>query len=409
MVAVASAKGYARTSVADLVELAGVSRATFYSMFADKRECFLATLDELLAGMLAAIDRRMRAEGPWEERARAALAGFAEAIVAQPAAARLCLMESHAAGEAAVARVDAALAGFRALLADPLEGRPAAERVPAPIADAMAGAARKLIVTRLHEGRQEELVELLPQLLELTLSYEPPPEPLRRSRARRDPPAAARSEPPREPLQRILVAALATIAEQGYGSTAISDITTRANVAPSTFYEHFDGKLEALLAALYDCQLRMLAATLPAYRRARSWPEGMRAALQAGLAFLAAEPDFARLISVDVYAAGPRALERRAQALQRAKRFLADAPGPGPVPIAAEAILSALYSLIAEHVRRRGAESLDELTPLATYMALAPFTGAEEACAVAASRSVQASDRFSMCDTAATKSAAPST
>lgn len=383
MVAVASTKGYTQTSVADLVELAGVSRATFYSLFADKRECFLATLEELLAGTLAAIDQQMHAEAPWEERAGAALAGFAEAIVAQPAAARLCLMESHAAGEPAVARVDAAVSGFRALLTEPLEGRPPTERVPAPIVDAMAGAARKLIVTRLHEGRQEELVELLPQLLELIVSYKPPPEPLRRSRARRDPPAAARSEPPRDPLQRILVAALATIAEKGYGSTAVSDITTRANVAPSTFYEHFGGKLEALLAALYDCQLRMLAAALPAYRRARSWPEGMRGALQAGLAFLAAEPDFARLISVDVYAAGPRALERRAQALQRAKRFIAGAEAPGPVPIAAEAILSALYSLIAEHVRRRGAKSLEELPPLATYMALAPFIGAEDACAVA--------------------------
>ena len=40
-----AAEGYAATSVADVIALAGVSRKTFYEHFADKEACFLAAYD----------------------------------------------------------------------------------------------------------------------------------------------------------------------------------------------------------------------------------------------------------------------------------------------------------------------------------------------------------------------------
>jgi hypothetical protein len=46
---------------------------------------------------------------------------------------------------------------------------------------------------------------------------------------------------------------------------------------------------------------------------------------------------------------------------------------------AAEAIGGAIYALIHHQVKTRGPESMPELAPLATYMTLAPFVGAEEA------------------------------
>ena len=59
------------------------------------------------------------------------------------------------------------------------------------------------------------------------------------------------------------------------------------------------------------------------------------------------------------------------------------APGyelaPDTPPIAAEAIGGAVYALINHQVRTKGAESMPELGPTATYMTLAPFVGAEEA------------------------------
>ena len=52
MAQVVAEKGYAATTVADVVERAGVSRRTFYEQFADKEACFLAAYDVGLAVVL---------------------------------------------------------------------------------------------------------------------------------------------------------------------------------------------------------------------------------------------------------------------------------------------------------------------------------------------------------------------
>ena len=41
--------GYAATTVANVLELAGISRKAFYKHFANKQECFLAAYDAIAA------------------------------------------------------------------------------------------------------------------------------------------------------------------------------------------------------------------------------------------------------------------------------------------------------------------------------------------------------------------------
>ena len=48
MVEVVAERGYPETRVVDIIERAGVSRKTFYELFADKEECFLAAYDHAL-------------------------------------------------------------------------------------------------------------------------------------------------------------------------------------------------------------------------------------------------------------------------------------------------------------------------------------------------------------------------
>jgi hypothetical protein len=56
---------------------------------------------------------------------------------------------------------------------------------------------------------------------------------------------------------------------------------------------------------------------------------------------------------------------------------------PDTPPIAAEAIGGAVSALVYDQVKAKGPESMPELVPMATYMTLAPFLGAEEAYALA--------------------------
>src|SRR4051812_27161485 len=57
MVTIASTKGYEATTVADVIDLAGVSRSDFYKHFANKSECLVAAAEASLELALGALLR----------------------------------------------------------------------------------------------------------------------------------------------------------------------------------------------------------------------------------------------------------------------------------------------------------------------------------------------------------------
>lgn len=73
---VVAARGYAACAVADILREAGVSRATFYELFADKEACFLYGLRKLRDAHLRQVEEALAAEGPAPERLHAALAAW---------------------------------------------------------------------------------------------------------------------------------------------------------------------------------------------------------------------------------------------------------------------------------------------------------------------------------------------
>ncbi len=382
LVAVVADKGYEATRVEDLLELSGVSRSAFYAHFSDKEECLLAALQDFVGPTVGGIF----GEGgppPDERRAREAFEGFINLIVEQAAAARMCLVEIYAAGPRAIEEIDKTTDGVQAFVSTTLQGVPGRENMPPEIVRAIVCGVRKIIHSRLYRHTEQELVELIPQMWDWIAAYEPPPEPLRRPRSR----AARNGGPPDgyDAADRILRALASVVAEKGYPAMTIGDIAAQASISLSTFYAHFADKEEAMLAAVDSGSAQMLATTLPAFRRAPDWPHAVRGAFGAMFAFCAAEPEYTTLGAVDVYAAGRRALEQRDQVMETMEGLLV--PGfernPDASPIAAEAIGGAIYGIIYDQVKAKGAEAMAEVVPLATYMTLAPFIGAEEACAVA--------------------------
>jgi len=174
---------------------------------------------------------------------------------------------------------------------------------------------------------------------------------------------------------------MAAVASAGYAETTLADIATRAGVSLRTFYATFPGKLEAFEAALLRGHLRMSAASVPAFRRAKSWPEGVSALIHAGLSFLETEPDFARLITVDIYSAGREALEGRDLALESTRYFIEAGLKTYEVEnrVVVEAIQSGLYGMLSQRMRSKRSANLRSMAPLMIYMTLTPFLGSEEA------------------------------
>jgi AcrR family transcriptional regulator len=109
MASVVAEKGYAATTVADVVREAGVSRSTFYELFSSKEGCFLDAYDEGVEDLLQAVRQAVHdADGDWRSQLRAGIRAYLDRLARPDHFARVYIDEIHAAGAAALeARADA--------------------------------------------------------------------------------------------------------------------------------------------------------------------------------------------------------------------------------------------------------------------------------------------------------------
>jgi AcrR family transcriptional regulator len=167
MVRVAAAKGYEATTVADVVEAAGVSRATFETTFVGKGGCFLeaydAVIDVLVAHVSAAFESTVGQ--PWPDRIVAALHALTELLASEAEIARMAMVEVTAVGEDARIRYRGALGRFTYFLEEGRSASPQGEELPAETASFAIGGATSLIFDEVRAGRGPELRRILPDLV----------------------------------------------------------------------------------------------------------------------------------------------------------------------------------------------------------------------------------------------------
>ncbi len=112
---------------------------------------------------------------------------------------------------------------------------------------------------------------------------------------------------------RIITGLAESVRTKGYLDTSIASIIKTAGVSRETFYQLFDSKLDCYLNA-FDFMADLLLGHLERVSDTPGKPiERFEAALGAYLEALALEPGFARLLLVEVFAAGPEAMQRREQ------------------------------------------------------------------------------------------------
>ncbi len=388
MAASCEERGFEATSVADLLRISGVSRATFYTEFSSKLDCFAKMQEATLGETLARVERRVVEAPPGPARAELVLATLADQIAEQPAKARACMLDAFAAGQEERARLEEMGARIERLLA---EARAAHDgmsksKLPRDLASAVSGGILKIFQGRLIRGEAAELPKLVPQLAGWLLTQEPPPEPLR-TRRPLGPGSPSLSFGGQDPVERILRATARCVAERGYPATTVAEIATRGRFSQRTFYEHFASKEEATVAALDSSGAWMLAATLPTVRRATDWPAAVRGAYATLCGFMAAEPDFTYLRIVEIYAAGADALEVRDRGGQELLEALLEAAPPAVAakaqPALVEMIAAAVYANLYNSVVTAGPQKLPRRVALLTYLTLCPMIGPKAACEAA--------------------------
>ena len=165
MIEAVAERGYSETRVVDVVERAGVSRATFYELFDDLEECFLASYDHVSSRLFEAMSSgfEQRADAPWAERIRTGMSAYLELLAGWPEGARFALVEVLAAGPQAVVRRDASLRHF-AEFVDAGRNHSSLE-LPGITSIAIVGGVNELLYSEVLHGATARLPERLPDVV----------------------------------------------------------------------------------------------------------------------------------------------------------------------------------------------------------------------------------------------------
>jgi AcrR family transcriptional regulator/DNA-binding MarR family transcriptional regulator len=168
MAEVAAERGAGQVTVAHVVARAGVSRRTFYDLFEDRTECFLAAFADAVAQAAGPVLLAYDAPGGWRERIRGALGALLVFFDTHPALARLCVVEALAAGPAALERRKGVLAKLVEAVDEGRVEVPKGSRQPPPLtADGVVGAVLAVIHGRLLESKPRPLGALLGELMDM--------------------------------------------------------------------------------------------------------------------------------------------------------------------------------------------------------------------------------------------------
>lgn len=400
---VACREGYAQVTIADVVAEAGVSRQTFYECFADKEDCFLAAYRQAAGKILAPLRSAVLA-GEWSQLPQRAVRALVEQIQADPQTAWLFLIEGMAGGTRVRAQRNEVLARFEADT-DALLERARADGITLDVPPiALVGAVRELVASCLASNAVDRMAELEGALATWIAAYAVPTGATRWSiseaallpaepQARKPSPLLPRPQPlprgrhtlpasvvARNRRERIIHATAEIAQQKGYAELGVTDIVAQAQIAKDVFYEHFNDKQAAFLAAQQFGFKDTFAACARAFFSKDTWPERMFHSLWLLTTLISKEPALAHLRTLEPFAAGPEAIERMQEMSSNFAVFIQDgyhySPQAATLPqLCPDAIAGAIFEIIRRDLAEGRAAELPRRVPQLTYIAIAPFTG----------------------------------
>ncbi len=398
MIEAVAISGYERTSVKQVVGLAGVSRRSFYEQFANKQECFLATYDVIAKrGALRVSAAYRSARGDVEQRMQAAFGELGQAISDNWNSANLVIIEGPKAGAPALLRLRRASATFEQMIATCFERSAAPSPLPAPVIRGIAGGLHAALSNCLREGTAETAPAVTEEMFRWTLLFQTPAakqlaerlsERARTalaegrkapSRARQDGAGAGRASD----RERLLEHALRLAVIEDYYELSAPQIADAAGVSIDAFFELFEGKQECFLAALDMLGDELLALAANPDLRSADWPYAVRRTIGELMRYLAERPIYAQTIASGSFSAGPEAIERNVHlAYGIAARLTEGAPEQTRSKLVLQGVAGALSHTVRCQVASGQIQLLSVLSDYLSYIVLTPFLGAEDAAAL---------------------------
>ncbi|HYF40864.1 MAG TPA: TetR/AcrR family transcriptional regulator [Ramlibacter sp.] len=157
-----AAKGYADTTIADIVREASVSRRTFYEHFTSKAECLIALYEAASHNALKVLQGAIDPAQPWQAQVEGALTAYLGCMAANPVLMRTLYIEIlglGAPGLAARRRVNQEIADFMLRVVNGAQGK-GTPPLSRQMAMAVVGGINELVLEYLEQDKLDRLAEL---------------------------------------------------------------------------------------------------------------------------------------------------------------------------------------------------------------------------------------------------------
>jgi AcrR family transcriptional regulator/DNA-binding MarR family transcriptional regulator len=158
--------GYPRMSVARVTGRAGVSRRTFYDLFEDREDCFLAVFEEAVRRGGALAGEAYNAQpARWRERVRAGLTALLGFLDDEPGLRALMVVDALAAGPRVLERRARVLDTLKHIVDEGRKETKPGHEPPPLTAEGIVGAVLAVIHARLLSHKNPRLIGLLNPLM----------------------------------------------------------------------------------------------------------------------------------------------------------------------------------------------------------------------------------------------------
>jgi AcrR family transcriptional regulator len=173
---------------------------------------------------------------------------------------------------------------------------------------------------------------------------------------------------------------LEAVGTNGYDRTTVQDALTCGGVYRQAFYDLFSDKEDCYLQALDAGSAWIELAMREQAAGETTWRGRLRGALIGLLQVLDEQPAVGRALLVEVHAAGPSAIGRRTEAMERAAAMMDLArgeSGDGAPAISAEAVVAGILAVLHARLAANQSEGFLDLLPELMYLAVLPYFGSE--------------------------------
>lgn len=160
-----AAKGYADTTIADIVREASVSRRTFYENFSDKSGCLIALYEAASGNALAVLRRAIDPASDWKTQVEQALSAYLGVLARNPVLLRTLFVEILGLGAPGLAARRHATRALADLMVDVVNTRtgerPRQTPLDPTIAVAVVGGINEMVLDAIEQGRAADLQALV--------------------------------------------------------------------------------------------------------------------------------------------------------------------------------------------------------------------------------------------------------